>query len=146
MCPATMPQQGILPMICLVLSYSTRKQLMCKMHGETSLKLAWAGGTSSGPFRTPPTCYAEARYVSRRVSRYGFRDGGSIWRDHMHLKPDPDAVEFLRQFGLLFLFVIVGALYFMRYSSTWSRSKRRHSSKHKHNNEPPKEHKGTSEN
>lgn len=49
----------------------------------------------------------------------------------MHLKPDPDAVEFLRQFGLLFLFVIFGAMSFMRYRSTWSRSKRKHSSKHK---------------
>ena len=36
----------------------------------------------------------------------------------MHLKPDPDAMEFLRQFGLLFLFVIFGAIDFMRYSST----------------------------
>jgi len=33
----------------------------------------------------------------------------------MHLKPDPVAVEFLRQFGLMFVLVIVGAMYFMRY-------------------------------
>ena len=32
------------------LFYITRKQLMCKMHGENSLKLAWAGDTSSGSF------------------------------------------------------------------------------------------------
>jgi hypothetical protein len=56
----------------------------------------------------------------------------------MHLKLDPDAVEFLRQFGLLFLFVIFGAMGFMRYSSSWSRSKRKHSSKHKHNDDSKK--------
>jgi hypothetical protein len=54
----------------------------------------------------------------------------------MHLKPDPDAVEFLRQFGLLFVFVIFGAMYFMRYSSLWPRSRRKRSSKHKRNDEP----------
>jgi hypothetical protein len=54
----------------------------------------------------------------------------------MHLKPDPDAVEFLRQFGLLFIFVIFGAMRVMRYSSTWSRTRRNHSSKHKQNDEP----------
>lgn len=56
----------------------------------------------------------------------------------MHLKPDPAAVEFLRQFGLMFLFVIFGAMSFMRYSSTWSRSKRKPSSKHKQNDESKK--------
>ena len=69
----------------------------------------------------------------------------NIWSEHMHLKPDPDAVEFLRQFGLLFLFVIFGAMGFMRYSSTWSRSKRKHSSKYKHNDEPKKKAKEISE-
>lgn len=64
----------------------------------------------------------------------------------MHLKPDPDAVEFLRQFGLLFLFVIFGAMNFMRYRSTWSRSKRKHSFKHKHNDESQKEREENSEN
>jgi hypothetical protein len=54
----------------------------------------------------------------------------------MHLKPDPAAVEFLKQFGLLFLLVIFGAMYVMRYSSTWSRTRRKHSSKHKHSDEP----------
>jgi hypothetical protein len=54
----------------------------------------------------------------------------------MHLKPDQDAVEFLKQFGLLFVFVIFGALYFMRYRSSWPRSRRKNSSKHKHNDEP----------
>jgi len=53
----------------------------------------------------------------------------------MHLKPDPDAVEFLRQFGLLFVFVIFGAMYFMRYSSLWPRSRRKRSSKHERNEE-----------
>jgi len=53
----------------------------------------------------------------------------------MHLKPDPVAVEFLQQFGLMFVLVIVGAMSFMRYSSTWPRSKRKHSSKHKRNDE-----------
>lgn len=54
----------------------------------------------------------------------------------MHLKPDPVAVEFLKQFGLAFLFVIFGAMSFMRYRSSWPRSRRKHSSKHKHNPEP----------
>jgi hypothetical protein len=56
----------------------------------------------------------------------------------MHLKPDPVAVEFLRQFGLMFVLVFVGALYF--YRSGWPRSRRKHftkrthdSSQHKHN-------------
>jgi hypothetical protein len=53
----------------------------------------------------------------------------------MHLNPDPGAVEFLRQFGLAFLFVIVGAMYFMRYRSSWRSSRRSHASKHKHNDE-----------
>lgn len=39
----------------------------------------------------------------------------------MHLKPDPDAVEFLRQFGLAFVFVIFGAIHFVGYSSLWPR-------------------------
>jgi fatty-acid desaturase len=54
----------------------------------------------------------------------------------MHLKPDPVAVEFLKQFGLLFLFVIFGAMRVVGYSSLWSRSRRKHSSKHKHSDEP----------
>ena len=54
----------------------------------------------------------------------------------MHLKPDPVGVEFLRQFGLMFVFVIFGAIWFVRYSSLWPRSKRRPSSKHKRNDEP----------
>jgi hypothetical protein len=54
----------------------------------------------------------------------------------MHLKPDPVAVEFLRQFGLLFVFVIFGAISFMKYRYLWPRSKRKHSSKHKHNDKP----------
>ena len=54
----------------------------------------------------------------------------------MHLKPDPDAVEFLRQFALMFIFVIFGALHFVRYASLWPRSRRKHSSKHKHNDAP----------
>lgn len=57
----------------------------------------------------------------------------------MHLKPDPDAVEFLRQFGLLFVFVIFGAIHFVGYGSIWSRTKHRHSSKHKDNDEPKDE-------
>jgi len=39
-----------LPMICWFLFYIAGKQLMCKMHGENSLKLAWAGDTSLGSF------------------------------------------------------------------------------------------------
>jgi len=54
----------------------------------------------------------------------------------MHLKPDPDAVEFLRQFRLMFIFVIYGAMHFVGYSSFWSRSRRKHSSKQKRNEEP----------
>ena len=53
----------------------------------------------------------------------------------MHLKPDPVAVEFLKQFGLAFVFVIYGAMYFMRYSSLWPRSRRKRSKKHKRNEE-----------
>ena len=51
----------------------------------------------------------------------------------MHLKPDPDAVEFLKQFGLMFVFVIYGAIHFVGYGSLWSRSKRKHSSEREHN-------------
>lgn len=54
----------------------------------------------------------------------------------MHLKPDPDAVEFLRQFGLMFIFVIFGALRFVGYASLWPRSKRKHSSEYKRKEEP----------
>jgi hypothetical protein len=64
----------------------------------------------------------------------------------MHLKPDPVAVEFLRQFGLLFVFVIFGAIHFVGYASFWPRSRRKHSSKHKHDDEPKKRAKETSEN
>ncbi|MGH9636523.1 MAG: hypothetical protein ACRD72_16955, partial [Candidatus Angelobacter sp.] len=49
---------------------------------------------------------------------------------------DPDAVEFLRQFGLAFVFIIFGAIHFVGYSSLWPRSRRKHSSKHKHNDQP----------
>ncbi|MBZ5490087.1 MAG: hypothetical protein LAO76_04040 [Acidobacteriia bacterium] len=63
--------------------------------------------------------------------------------EDMHLKPDPVAVEFLKQFGLALLFVIFGAMSFMRYGSTWSKRKR--SSKHKHNDEPKNRAKETSE-
>jgi len=52
----------------------------------------------------------------------------------MHLKPDPVAVEFLWQFGLLFVLVMLSTLYFRR--SGWPRSRRKHSSKHKHKDEP----------
>jgi hypothetical protein len=48
----------------------------------------------------------------------------------LHLKADSDAVEFLRKFGLAFIFVVFGAIYFMRYRSSWR------SSKHKDNDEP----------
>lgn len=54
----------------------------------------------------------------------------------MHLKPDPDAVAFLQKFGLMFVWVIFGAIYFMRYRSSWPSSKHKRSSKHKHNDEP----------
>jgi len=54
----------------------------------------------------------------------------------MHLKPDPVAVEFLKQFGLMFLFVIFGAMSVMRYGSIWRSSKHRRSSKPKHEDEP----------
>jgi len=52
----------------------------------------------------------------------------------MHLKPDPVAVEFLRQFGLLFVLVMLSTLYLSH--SGWSRSRRKHSAKHKHKEEP----------
>ena len=52
----------------------------------------------------------------------------------MHLKPDPVAVEFLRQFGLMFVLVMLSTLYLRR--SSWPRSRHKYSSKHKHNDKP----------
>jgi hypothetical protein len=54
----------------------------------------------------------------------------------VHLKPDPVAVEFLKQFGLAFLYVIFGAMWVMSYGSFWRSSKRRRSAKPRHKDEP----------
>jgi len=48
----------------------------------------------------------------------------------MHLKPDPVAVEFLKQFALMFIFVIYGAIHLVGYASLWPRLKQKHSYKH----------------
>jgi hypothetical protein len=49
--------------------------------------------------------------------------------EHVHLKPDPVAVEFLRQFGLAFLFVIFVAMRVVSYGSIWRWSKHKRSPK-----------------
>jgi|1185.fasta_scaffold00719_4 hypothetical protein len=54
----------------------------------------------------------------------------------MHLKPDPDAVDFLRKFGLMFLWVIYGAMWVMSYRFSWPSSKHKRFSKRKRNDEP----------
>jgi hypothetical protein len=53
----------------------------------------------------------------------------------LHLKPDPVAVEFLKQFGLAFLCVMFGAMWVMSYGSFWRSSKHRRSSKPRHKDE-----------
>lgn len=54
----------------------------------------------------------------------------------MHLKPDPVAVEFLKQFGWAFLFVIFGAMWLAGYGSIWRSSKHKRSPKPRHKDEP----------
>jgi len=54
----------------------------------------------------------------------------------VHLKPDPVAVEFLKQFGLAFVYVIFGAMWVMRYGSIWRSSKHKRTSKPRHKDEP----------
>jgi hypothetical protein len=60
----------------------------------------------------------------------------TIWRRSVHLKPDPVAVEFLKQFGLAFLYVISGAMSVVSYGSIWHSSKQRRSIKPRHKDEP----------
>jgi hypothetical protein len=57
----------------------------------------------------------------------------------VHLKPDPVAVEFLKQFGLAFLCVISGAMWVMSYGSIWRSSKNRRSSRPRHKDEPKRD-------
>jgi hypothetical protein len=57
-------------------------------------------------------------------------------KENVHLKPDPVAVEFLKQFGLAFLLVIFGAMWVMSYGSIGLFSKHKRSSKPRHKDEP----------
>ena len=59
-----------------------------------------------------------------------------IVEERVHLKPDPVAVEFLKQFGLLFLLVIVGAMCVVRNRSGWRSSKHMRAFKPRYKDEP----------
>jgi hypothetical protein len=65
-----------------------------------------------------------------------YSNGYGRLEEDVHLKPDPVAVEFLKQFGLAFLYVIFGAMWVMSYGSFWRSSKHRRSAKSRHKDEP----------